>query len=215
MNKHIIINDSSPAVLREAFNTIRTNLSYALNGEKAKIIALTGARKNDGVSTAALNLALSFSQIENNKVLLIDGDMHYSALSLKLNLSDKPGFSDCLGAKERRENCVISMHGIDILPAGRKVSNPANLIDSYYTAEFCDELRKKYDYVFIVFPPVSLLSDGAIFAKFADGFVPVVRHDFTRFSEVKRLVRCLRLAHAKILGFVYNRAPVKKKNQLK
>lgn len=215
MNKEIVLNEASPAELREAFYTIRTNLDFALYGEKSKIIALTGSRKNDGVSTVALNLALSFSQIKNNKVLLIDGDMHSSSLSAKLKFGDNKGFSDCISGKEAKEKYIVSYNGIDVLPAGSKVSNSANLIDSHEAAEFCDELRRSYDYIFVVLPPVSLLSDAAIFAKFADGFVPVVRHDFTRHSEVKQLIRCLNLAHAKIFGFVYNRAPVKKKNQLK
>ena len=215
MNKELFLCMDSPADYQEAYNTIRTNIRYALNSEKAKIVALTSSKKGVGVSTVSFNLAVSFSQIEKNKVLLIDADMHSSALTLGLGLSDKPGFSDCLSGSQAREKCTVSLNGIDFLPAGSKVSNSANLLDSHETERFCENLRQFYDYVFVVLPPAVLLSDAAIFAKFADGFVPVVRHDFTRFCEINQLLRSLRLAHAKILGFVYNRAPLKKKNQLK
>lgn len=209
-----VTSENSSLEFQEAYNILRTNLNYALSGEKSKIIALTDSNRSDGVNTVALNLALSFAQIDNNKVLLIDGNMHLSALSAMLELSGKAGLSDCLSGNAEKENCIVSMEGIDVLPSGEKPSNPANLLDSKTADKFFDDLRKCYDFIFIVLPSVCLWSDGEIFAKYADGFLPVVRHDFTRFKEIRALERNLRIAGGNILGFVYNRAPLKRKNKL-
>ncbi len=210
MDSKLVTGETAPIEIQEAFNTLRTNLCFALSGETSKIIALTGTKNGVGVSTTALNLALSFSQVNNNKVLLIDGDMHSSVLTSKLDLSDKSGFSDCLSGCAGKETCIVSISGIDVLPSGKKPSNPANLLDSKAMEKLCEEFKRAYDYVFIVLPPASNFSDAAITAKFADGFVPVVRHDKTRYAEIKKLVRNIRLAGGKILGFVYNREPLKK-----
>lgn len=207
----IDVNDSTPVELQEAFNILRTNLSCILSGEKSKIVAITSDKTADNVNFVASNLAYSFAQIEKNKVLLIDGDMRCSSLSEKFELSGKAGFADCLSGNAVKENCIVSVNGIDILPSGNKPSNPVNLLDSQANAKFCHELRESYDYIFIVLPSVCFWADCAVFAKYADGFLPVVRHNFTRFKEVKSLIRNLRIAGGKILGFVYDRAPNKRK----
>lgn len=206
IDEKMIAEIASPAEFQEAFNTIRTNLFYALSGQKSKIIAVTGVKKGSGASTVGLNLALSFSQIDNNRVLLVDGDMHACSLTAKLGLSGAPGFSDFLSGKADEEKCFASFAGIKVLPAGNNVSNPANILDSNEMKEFCKNSRENFDYVIIVLPPAELYADTAIAAKFVDGFVPVVRNDFTRFADAKRLIKSLKFAGAEILGFVYNRA---------
>lgn len=210
--KNFVFKKNCSVEFQESFNILRTNLKHILSDEKSKLVALTSA-KRDCIDSVALNLALSFAQIENNKVLLIDGDMHFSSLSASLGLSNKAGFCECLIGDTIKENCIVHMDGIDILPAGSKHSNPANILDSQSTATFCVELKKCYDYVFIVLPSGCIWSDCAIFAKYTDGFLPVVRHDFTRFKEIKSLVRNIQLCNGQILGFVYNRAPIKHKNK--
>ncbi len=211
---NLILSETSPALIQEAFNTIRTNLSFTLSGEKSKIIAITGAKNVRDVSTVALNLAISFSQIADNKVLLIDGDMHKASLSETLELTEANGFSDCLSGKAVKENCIVSSKGIDILPSGTKPSNAANLLDSRQMANLCEDFKKCYDYIFIVLPPASLYSDAVISVKFVDGFLPVVHQDTDKFAEVKKLLRNLRIANGKILGFVYSGATVSKKNAI-
>lgn len=199
-----------PEEFREAFNTIRTNLYYALSGEKSKIIAVTGIKKDTGSSTVSLNLALSFAQI-GKKVLLIDGDMRFGTLSARLDLSAAPGFSDCLSGKADINKCLVSMGGFNILPAGSESSTPANLLASPAMAEFCSNCRDNFDYIIIVFPPTALYTDAVVATELIDGFVPVIRDNFTAFSEIKRLLKQLNRVHANVLGFVYNRAHIKNK----
>ena len=208
---NIILSEATPVEFQEAYNILRTNLNCVLDGEKSKIIALTGGEKDD-VSSVALNMSISFSQIDNNRVLLIDGDMHYSGLSAMLEVSDKDGLSNCLSGSSTREKCTVSLNNIDFLPAGSKTANPANLLDSQAAVNFCNDVKKCYDYVFIVLPSVCHWSDGVIFAKYADGFVPVVRHNITRYKELKSLINNLSLADGRILGFVYNKAPGNRRN---
>lgn len=211
IDNKLVLNDSSSVEFQEAFNILRTNLSFALSGKKNKIIALTCTDKKENPGTVALNLAISFSQIESNKVLLVDGDMHSSALSVMLEQSGKEGFSECLSGNAVKENSIVSLNGIDFLPSGKTPSNPANLLGSATAQDLCQKLKNSYDYVFVVLPPVNLWSDASIFAKFADGFLPVVRHKFTKFKEIDTLLKNLRIADGKILGFVYNNAPYKRK----
>lgn len=211
IDEKMIAEIASPAEFQEAFNTVRTNLYYALSGKKSKIVAVTGVKKGDGAGTVGLNTALAFSQIDNNRVLLIDADMRFSSLTGKLELSDAPGLSDCLSGKAELAKCAVTLGGIKVLPAGSKPSNPANLLESSAMDKLCTECRESFDYIFIVLPPAELFADTAITAKYVDGFVPVVRNNYTRFADAKRLVRTIRQTGAEILGFVYNRAHTKNK----
>ena len=68
------------------------------------------------------------------------------------------------------------------------------------------EFRKYYDYIVIDLPPVTTVADASIVAKYVDGFLLVVRHEVTDYRAIADMLGQLRMAEAKILGFIYNDA---------
>ena len=63
----------SPIV--EAYRSVRTSIEYSNLDDKLKVILVTSTQQNEGKSTVASNLAISFSKLPNKKILLIDGDL--------------------------------------------------------------------------------------------------------------------------------------------
>ena len=63
----------SPIV--EAYRSVRTSIEYSNLDAKLKIILVTSTQQNEGKSTVASNLAISFSKLPNKKILLIDADL--------------------------------------------------------------------------------------------------------------------------------------------
>ena len=69
-------------------------------------------------------------------------------------------------------------------------------------------LRSAYDYIFLDLPPVMSVADAAILAPLLDGYVMVVRNEITEYRAVADSLDQLRLAKAKVIGFVYNDADI-------
>lgn len=76
-------------------------------------------------------------------------------------------------------------------------------------------LRKYFEIIIVDLPPVNSVADAAILAQQLDGFLLVVRHGVAEYHEVSSMLSQLRLTNAKILGMVYNGAPVTGKSYYK
>ena len=206
--KKLMLREKSPFAIKEAYKALRTKVSFSLPGTGCKVIGLTSANRSEGKSSTAVNLALSFAQIEK-KVLLIDCDMRLPTVAGKLGLSNVPGLSDFLVGESdvgkilrRAENGYF-----DVLPAGNIPPDATGLLESDLMGELLTKLRERYQYIIIDLPPILSVTDAAILSRYIDGFLLVVRHESTEYRAVNEMLRQMRMAHAKILGFVYNDAP--------
>lgn len=207
-SKRYILRERSPFMMREAYKALRTNVAFSLPGSEAKCIAVTSANRSEGKSYNSINLAISFAQI-GKKVVVIDCDMRLPTVASKLGVRAKPGLSDFLiGEAEMKEILQHTTEGIDIIPAGSIPKDPTGLLESEELEELLDALRQHYDYIMVDLPPVNTVTDAAILSRCIDGFLLVVRHDNTEHKDIAEMLRQLRFAGAKVLGFVYNDVPV-------
>ena len=67
----MLLSENSPFTVKEAYKTLRTNVMFSLPGNESKCIGVVSADRGDGKSSIALNLAISFAQI-NKKVTVVD-----------------------------------------------------------------------------------------------------------------------------------------------
>lgn len=207
-----VLTESSPFAVNEAYKTIRTNLTFSLPGNNPKIIGVTSANRSEGKSLTSVNIGISLAQIDKT-VLIIDCDMRLPSVANKLNIKGRPGLSDYLTGNMAFNECVraVTEHGISVLPAGSIPPDPTFLLESEYMGKMLEKLKEYYDYIILDLPPVNTVSDAAIVAKYADGFLLVVRHNETQFRQISEMLRRMEFAEAKVLGFIYNDAPVSNK----
>ena len=66
------------------------------------------------------------------------------------------------------------VYGMCLIPAGRDVVNPINLIDSSYFEQMLEALAQSFDMVIVDAPPVGMVIDAAEIAAFCDGSVLVL-----------------------------------------
>ena len=206
-----ILTEDSPFSVKEAYKALRTNVTFSLPGNESKCIGFTSAERAEGKSTNAINLGISFAQI-GKRVVLLDCDMRLPTVASKLKLQQNPGLSDLLvGEASARDVMRHYMTNMDIIPSGQIPPDPTGLLSSDLIAKLIEKLKEAYDYVMIDLPPVTTVTDAAILSRCIDGFLLVVRHEATQFNDINEMFRQLELADSKILGFIYNDAPVETK----
>ena len=200
----LLLSAKSPFSVREAYKTLRMNVTFSLPGTGCKCIGITSANRSEGKSTIATNLSLALAQI-NKKVVLIDCDMRLPTIAAKLSLKAKEGLSNYLsGAVDEIPIIHVEERGIDVISSGNIPPDSTTLIDSALMKELIVKLKEMYDYVIFDFPPVNLVSDAVLMSEMIDGYLIVIRHHVSEYKKIAETVRQLQFADAKIIGFVYN-----------
>ena len=202
-----ILNEDTPWAIKEAYKTLRTNVTLSLPDEGHRIIAFTSAEPHDGKTTNAINFAISLGQIDK-KVLLIDCDLRKPMVAKMLELDSSAGLSDMISGQARARDVLLhsSEHSIDVIPAGNLTPDPTLLLQSDRMKMTIQELKKVYDYIVIDLPPATVVTDASLLADIIDGFILVIRHNTTDYRSVSDMMEQLNLANAQIIGFVYNDA---------
>jgi capsular exopolysaccharide synthesis family protein len=200
----VTVNDiRSPA--SEAFRNLRTNLMFSQSVNTMRTLVVTSASPNEGKTTTASNLAVSFAQ-QGLRVLLVDCDLRRSRIHRIFGLSREPGFTDLvLGyATEESVTHPTSTTGLYVIASGKLPPNPAELLGGDTARRTFASLIEGYDLVVIDTPPLLAASDAAILATIANGVVLVLRAGATETAAAQQSVQQLQSVGARIVGAVLN-----------
>lgn len=212
LQRKMILSESSPFMLQEAYKTLRTNLLFALRGEGCKRFCITSSMPGEGKSITILNLAISIAQT-GKRVLLIDADLRRPALARLLAVNPAPGLSNVLADQATMSEAIRAetYPNLDVMLSGDVPPNPSELLSSEQMVKLVEDVSRKYDYVLVDAPPVNLVSDCCIVANMLDGIVLLARQGKARKDGVKQAINQLRLTECKVLGCVFNGVAVNPK----
>ena len=203
--KHVLT-AKSDFFIREAYKTLRTNVSFALNSEdKCSVIAVTSAQQGEGKSITTVNLAISHAMTER-KVLIIDCDLRRPKLARLMQMRSEVGLSNVIVKPKLLEQAVLhtDIPGLDVILSGNIPPNPSELLSSPQMQQILDKLQGAYDYIFLDSPPVNIVTDAVVLAPKCDGVLLLVRANRSERGSVIHAVEQLEYAKAKLLGFVLN-----------
>ena len=195
----------------EAYKTLRTNMLFsvpAVEG-RSKRFMFTSANPGEGKSTTSANTAITFAQQTDVKVLLIDADLRKSTAHKYFGLSSKRGLSNFLSGQNELEDCIQKVPGTEtlyLMASGFIPPNPAELLAGKQMDVLFEKLDEMFDVVIIDTPPVNVVSDALSICRFADGVTLVATDNKTSYTELQDAVKQLKIADAKILGIVLNKA---------
>ena len=201
-----LLTPESDFFVREAYKTLRTNVSFALTGEnKSKVVIVTSSLQGEGKSMTAVNLAISYAMTDC-KVLIIDCDMRRPKLARLLHMGNKIGMSNLLMDPSLLDEAIMHTEtaGLDVILSGNIPPNPSELLGSPRMQTLLEELKQRYDYIFIDSPPVNMVTDAVVLAPNSDGVLFLVRANQSERGAVTRALDQLEYAKAKVLGFVLN-----------
>jgi capsular exopolysaccharide synthesis family protein len=190
----------------EAFRTLRSAILLSAVDREPKVLLITSSFAEEGKSTTAANLAISFAQ-RQEKVLLVDTDLRRGTTHLKFGLSNRSGLSALLAREsgaEIYEHPLPDLPNLTVLSRGPIAPNPGEMLASHAMEEMLKQWRTTYDRVIVDSSPVLAVSDSLSVAPQADGVVILVRSGVTRKKALLRTRELLRRVGAHIAGTVIN-----------
>ena len=189
-------------MINESYREIRTYLTI---NDEIKTILVTSAEMNEGKTTTICNLAKCFGELDDIKVILIDCDFKKRGVSRKLGIQNPFGVSDIVFGNKKLDECIQKVEDIDVLPSGGVPNNTSMLLNSKVMKNLVNELREKYDYVFIDSPPICRLNDACIIAQYVDGTVVVNASKEIDSKVAKLTLEKLKKVGANVIGVVLNK----------
>lgn len=189
-------------MINESYREIRTYLTI---NDNMKTILVTSAEMNEGKTTTICNLAKCFGELDDIKVILIDCDFKKRGVSRKLGIGNPFGVSDIVFGNKKLDECIQKVEDIDVLPSGGVPNNTSMLLNSKVMKNLVNELREKYDYVFIDSPPICRLNDACIIAQYVDGTVLVNASKEIDSKVAKLTLEKLKKVGANVIGVVLNK----------
>lgn len=154
----------------------------------------------------SLNLAAVLGQ-KHRKVLLVDADLRRAGLSRRLGFGKKLGLSSCLSGTAEPSDVLLtlpSMPNVQILPAGTRPPDPADLLDSVRMRALIAQWRQEYDQILIDTPPLLGLTDSALVSSLTDFVLLIVRSSKTTRQTLLRSRDALVRANSPKIGIVFN-----------
>ncbi len=194
----------SPAA--EHFKVLRSQILYPRDGKDRRVILVTSAMEAAGKTMVACNLAVSIAQSVDPYALLIDADIRKSSVHRMLGFEPAEGLSEYLQTDELLPKYLIRtpMMKLTVLPAGRSVRNPAELLTSAKMRHLFEEARERYPDRFIIVdsPPVNLAAETSSLSQNVDAVVFVVRYGYSSQDLIEEAIT--KIGEDKILGIVFN-----------
>ena len=199
----LITNENFPFAVREAYNTLRTNVLYALSPINGKIVAVTSPNAGEGKSTVSVNLAIALAET-SARVLLIDCDLRKPTIHKKLGLNNSSGLSKFIVGFETMADALTReiLPNLDVMTSGPIPPNPSELLGSANMQTFLNKVSDYYDYIILDTPPINIVTEMAVMANFISGVLLVSYYASTTIEDVRRAQEALKIVNAKILGLV-------------
>jgi capsular exopolysaccharide synthesis family protein len=177
---------------------------FSLQRERTlKVVMVTSAAPREGKTLTSSNLALTFSELYGQRVLLIDGDLRRPSIHEVFGIPNTAGLSDGLVALDKRLQLVQVTPQLSVLPGGHPDANSMAGLISERMRAVLREATERFDWVILDSAPVGLISDARLMADLVDGVIVVIGAGSTPYHAIERAVE--ELGRDRIVGTVMNR----------
>ena len=195
----------SPA--REAYRTLRTNLSYYSLDKPLRTLVVTSPAAGEGKSTTIANLAVTMAQ-SGRRTILVDCDLRRPTLHEVFGLAMTPGLTN-MTLDEVSETPLqqTAVENLWLLSSGTKPPNPADLLGAKRMDQIIADLAGRADIVLFDAPPIMAAADAAILGAKVDGILLVIQAGKTRRDHSERARELLEKARVRIVGVALTNAP--------
>ncbi|MGZ8463086.1 MAG: CpsD/CapB family tyrosine-protein kinase [Candidatus Deferrimicrobiaceae bacterium] len=191
-------------VFTEQYKNFCARFEYTVDARGCKIVAITSAISGEGKTVSAVNLASNLAATGRKKVLLIDLDLRKSDLAKGLRFPSVPGLVELLdGTAGLTEVLRYGVEqGLHVIPSGRTVSAPWEMIAGEKVRILLKELRGQYDLILLDTPPMAPVSDTLVLRELVDGVVLIHRLGYTPHNLFRQALEDI--GEKKLIGVLLN-----------
>ncbi len=189
----------------ESLRGLRTTLEATMDSNASKVIMVSSPAPSMGKSFVSTNLAALLASIKK-RVIIIDADMRNGRLHEAFSVDKQPGLSDLLAGRATLGEVIISLPdiGVDFIPRGSMVLNPAELLVIGNLEETLEQLKSFYNHIVIDSPPILGATDAAIMGQHADATFLVVKEGRYTAQELEVSFRRFKQVGVNPNGFIIN-----------
>jgi capsular exopolysaccharide synthesis family protein len=206
---------SAPPVDREAFRMLWVSLRYFRLSRDIRSVLITSADRGDGKSTIAWGLAVTAASA-GTRTLLIEADLRNPSLASRYGAPAHNGLTNVLAGDVDLRAAVVGLalagvrddatspRALDVLFAGSRPPDPADLLQSQRMAHFMRDVEEQYELVVVDTPPAPIVSDATPLIAMVRGVIVVARLGNTLRDHARRLRQQFGNLDTPILGIVVN-----------
>lgn len=188
----------------EQFRTLRNSIQ-AMNPDGApRNLVVTSALPGEGKTTATLNLALALAEQPDQRVLVIDADLHKPMVETHLGLPRRQGLAELLTGQLDLDRALreTSVPRMSVIGAGSLDGNPAQYLGTDRLVTLLRTLKREFDYVILDTPATLDFNDASQVATMTDGAILAVRLGDTPKYLVEQAANVLEGLGANLLGTI-------------
>lgn len=199
-----VLADKPRSAIADGFRSLRVSLDAAADDVQGqgRIISMTSSVPREGKTFASVCLAAMYAR-GDQKVLLIDSDVHRPRTHIMLGQKNDKGLLNVLNGEMAFEDAVVRSitPNLDFLPAGH-LQTVVEEVHKDAAAPLLAALRQHYDRIVIDLPPVLAVSDARALSTLSDQVIYLVRWNSTARDAVRVGVRLLRDMNVNFAGVI-------------
>ncbi|WP_432382723.1 chain length determinant protein tyrosine kinase EpsG [Duganella sp. P38] len=187
----------------ETLRAVRSQLMLRWFARERKALAIVSVDADDGASVFAANLAVVFSQL-GEQTLLVDGNLRQPQQQDIFGLKQRQGLSDVLGGRAGLDAVgkIDSFVSLSVLGAGTLPPNPQELLSRANFGQLNEQLEQRYDVVLYDVAPFRAGADAIAIGARLGGVLLVARKNKTSLDEVAAFSEQLQRAGIEVVGSV-------------
>ena len=190
----------------EALRSLRTSLLITMScGVESKVISLLGVSPGVGKSFVASNLAYLLATADK-KVIILDCDLRAGTVHKYFDSNSNDGLADCLLGNLPLDKVIkhYEHSGLDYISRGSFPKAPSELLMSDKFKEVIEMLSSIYDLIVLDTPPVALVTDAFVVARFSGVNYMIIGAGDHHPVELENSVRRLSSNNISLNGYIFN-----------
>lgn len=187
----------------ETLRALRSQLILRWFGAGRKSLAVFGVDRDAGVSVLAANLAIVFSQLGKN-TLLVDANLRVPHQHALFNLGTRAGLSDILATRADIDvACRIpSLQSLSILTAGTLAPNPQELLGRRKFSSLSIDASVSHDIILYEAPALHPAMDALAVAAMTGGVLLVGHKNKTSLAAIRAASTKIKSCGAVLVGTI-------------
>lgn len=193
------------APLDDAIQELRSSLFFLRpTADQPLIIAVTSPHSLEQVLPVTWSLAVALAETDA-RVLLVDADLQQDrSLPIHSSEIEHRSLADLLAGSGASDDLIVHdpMSGVDLIAAGGRPEDSADLLHSQHFAIFLEGVAAQYDFVLVVAPATTAGTDALAVAARCHGVLVATVQGRTRKQQLTTARHALERVGSRTLGAV-------------